>query len=244
LLFIHGFPLNRKMWEPQVEAFSSTAQVLAPDLRGHGESEAIPGPYSMDTLAEDCHALLEALSVRRPVIVCGLSMGGYVALAYHRLHPDQVAGLVLAATRASADSAEGRANRDKLVALVRREGVQAVVDSMLPKMMAPQTYGQDQALVERVRQIMEQTSPEGAIGALLGMKERPDSTPMLADIGVPTLILHGSDDQLIPFKEAETMHEAIPYSQLRLLPDSGHLLNLEQPELFNQALRSFLDSLA
>jgi pimeloyl-ACP methyl ester carboxylesterase len=242
LLFIHGFPLNRQMWEPQIEVFSTLARVVAPDLRGHGESEALPGPYAMDSLADDCHALLEALGVQAPAVVGGLSMGGYVALAYYRRYPAQVAGLVLAATRAGADTPEGRANRDKLVALAQEGGPQAVVAAMLPKMMAPQTYEQNPPLVDRVREMMEKTSLEGAIGALLGMKDRPDSTPMLTEIKVPALILHGSDDQLIPFPEAEAMHEAIPDSHLRLLPDAGHLLNLEQPALFNQALRSFLDS--
>jgi len=121
-------------------------------------------------------------------------------------------------------------------------GIRAVIDSMLPKMMAPNTYATDPELVARVKQIMDSTSQEGMVAALLGMKERPDSTPMLGEIGVPTLILHGLDDQLIPVNEAEIMHVAIKNSHLHLLQDAGHLLNLEQPDLFNQVVGDFLES--
>ena len=242
LLLVHGFPLNRQMWQPQMEDISD-ARLVAPDLRGHGESDPVPGPYLMETLAEDCHLLLESRGVQEPAVVCGLSMGGYVALAYYRRHPDRVAGLVLAATRAGADSPEGKQNRDKMAHLAQDQGVQAIVDSMLPKMLAPKAYAEQPDLVDRIREIMEQTSVAGCIGALLGMKDRPDSIALLPEIRVPALIVHGTDDQIIPFAEAETMHNAIPESSLRLLPDAGHLLNMEQPDLFNQALRNFLDSI-
>jgi 3-oxoadipate enol-lactonase len=243
LLLIHGFPLNRSLWEPQIRELSTFARVLAPDLRGYGESEAPTGVYAMEMLARDCQALLEAASVDQPSVVCGLSMGGYVALAFYRLYPERVAGLILAATRAGADSEEGKSNRDKTAAQAREQGANAVAAAMLPKMMSPKTYATNPELVERVSDIMGSASVEGIVGASLGMKERPDSSELLAKIQVPTLILHGSDDQLIPFKEAEAMQGAIEGSRLRLLPDAGHLLNLEQPELFNQAVQDFLASL-
>lgn len=243
LLLIHGFPLNRSLWEPQIRELSAFARVLAPDLRGYGESEAPSGVYSMDLLARDCQAFLEATGVNQPTLVCGLSMGGYVALAFYRLYPERVAGLVLAATRAGADSEEGKSNRDKTAAQAREQGASAVAAGMLPKMMSSKTYATNPELVERVSDIMSSASVEGIVGASSGMKERPDSNELLAKIRVPTLILHGSDDQLIPFKEAEAMHEAIEGSRLRLLPEAGHLLNLEQPELFNQAVQDFLASL-
>ena len=242
LLFIHGFPLNRQMWRPQIAALSASAHVLAPDLRGHGETMPTPAPYSMDMLADDCAAFLEATGVSQPVVVCGMSMGGYITLAFYRRHRERVAGLILAATRASADTPEGKANRDKSVGQVRELGIRPVVDSMLPKMMAPTTYAAHPDLVSHVKEIMEATSPEVMVGALLGLKERPDSTAMLAQIDVPILILHGLDDQLIPFKEAEVMHAGIRNSQLHLLQDAGHLLNLEQPALFNQVLSDFLEA--
>lgn len=243
LLLIHGFPLSKAIWEPQFSGLPDTARLLAPDLRGHGESEAIPGPYPMDMLAEDCLTLLDSLGVKQPAVVCGLSMGGYVALSLARNHPNRLAGLILAATRAGADSAEGKTNREKLAARVRENGIQPVIEAMLPKMLSPRTYDTNPALVEQVRGIMEETSPEGAVAALLGMRDRPDSTPLLGRLDLPALIVHGADDQIIPVAEAEAMHAAIKGSRLEILPNAGHLLNMEQAGLFNQAVQEFLESI-
>jgi 3-oxoadipate enol-lactonase len=243
LLLIHGFPLNRNLWKPQISDLSSVARILAPDLRGHGGSDPVTGPYSMDLLADDCSALLDEIEVEQPAVICGLSMGGYITLAFYRRYPERVAGLILAATRAGADSAVGKANRDKMASLAKEQGASAVADELLPKMLSPRTYATDPELVERVNQILKTNSVEGIVGALMGMKERADSTAMLEEIDVPTLILHGVDDQLIPLAEAETMHAAIEGSQFHAIAEAGHLLNLEQPELFNQAVRDFLQSL-
>jgi pimeloyl-ACP methyl ester carboxylesterase len=243
LLLIHGFPLNREMWAAQIQALSNEMRVIAPDLRGHGESEAVAGNYSMEMLAEDCNALVEHLGIDQPIVVCGLSMGGYIALAYYRLYPSKVAGLILAATRAGADSAEGKQNRDKTAAKAEEEGPEAVVEGMLPKMLSMKTYEENPDLVEQARSIMEKTTTNGMVGALMGMKNRPDSTGMLEQIEVPTLILYGADDQIIPFEDVETMQDAIPDVHLRILPDAGHLLNLEQPELFNRAVLTFIENL-
>ena len=241
LLLVHGFPLNKEMWQPQLNALQDVATVIAPDLRGHGASEAVAGEYSMDLLADDCHALLESLQVAEPVVVCGLSMGGYIALAFYRRYPERVAGLVLAATRAGPDSPEAKANRDKMAARAGEKGAGAIAEDMLPKMLAPETYTANPALVARVKQIMEGTSVPGIQGALLGMKARPDSTPLLAQIDVPALVLHGADDQLIPVEEGRAMHAALPDSRLEVLPGAGHLLNLERPEFFTQAVRGLLE---
>jgi len=240
LLFIHGYPLSRRMWQPQMASLAMDARVLAIDLRGHGDSQATPGPYPMSLLADDCAAFLDTLGIQRPVVICGLSMGGYIAFAFYRQHPSRVAGLVLAATRPGPDTPEGQANRDKSTALARQQGVSAIAEAMLPRLLSPGTYHNRPELVNQVRTIMESVSLDGITGDLLGMKGRPDSTPTLAEIKVPTLVLHGADDQLIPLREAETMHSAIPNAGLQVLPTAGHLLNLEQPELFNQAIQGFL----
>lgn len=242
LLLIHGFPLNKEMWQPQLAALSDRARILAPDLRGHGESQAVPGPYSMEQLAGDCHALLEATGTSGRVVVAGLSMGGYVTLAFYRKYPHRVAGLVLAATRAGEDSPEGKTNRDKAAEKARAQGPAAVAADLLPKMLAPNTYATNPALVSNVQVIMEKTALEGMVGALMGMKARPDSTALLPHIEVPTLILHGADDQLFPATEAGDMQAAMPNARLVLLQDAGHLLNLEQAVLFNQAMRELLES--
>jgi pimeloyl-ACP methyl ester carboxylesterase len=244
LLLVHGFPLNKELWEPQLTALQDVARLIAPDLRGHGASEPVPGEYSMDLLAGDCHALLENLGIEEPAVVCGLSMGGYIALAYYRRYPERLAGLILAATRAGPDSPEAKANRDKMAARAEEKGAGAIAEDMLPKMLSPETYTGNPELVARVRQIMAGTSVPGIRGALLGMKARPDATPLLAGIDVPTLVLHGEDDQLIPVEEAQAMHAAIPDSRLEVLPGAGHLLNLERPDAFNRAVRRFLGSLS
>jgi len=243
VLFIHGYPLNSRIWEPQLEGLADYARLIAPDLRGHGESDAPSGPYTMDLLAEDCRDVLDALDVLEPVVLCGLSMGGYVSFAFFRNYPERVAGLILAATRAGEDTPEGKVNRDKAADLARQGGPGAVAESMLPKMLSPTTYNRNPELVRHVWEIMESTSLEGILGDLMGMKSRPDSTPTLAKIDKPTLILQGSDDQLIPLNDAVEMRTTILKAHLRLLPDAGHLLNMEQPDLTNQAIRSFLQEI-
>ncbi len=243
VLFIHGYPLNRSLWQPQVEGLSDSGRILAPDLRGHGDSQPSKGPYTMDLLAADCIALLDSLELRKPVIICGLSMGGYIALALYRNYPERLGGLILAATRASADSPEGKKNRDQAANLAKEKGVEAVVESMLPKMMSPKTYQQNPELVEKVRKMMEATSLEGVLGDLMGMKERPDSRPLLETIDIPTLVIHGADDQIISAEETRQMHSQIPGAVLETVPDAGHLLNLEQTEIFNRAVRHFIQPL-
>lgn len=153
-----------------------------------------------------------------------------------------MAGLILAATRSGADSAKGRANRDKAIFEARQQGVISIVDSMFPKMLAPETYNRRPELIHPLHAMMLSTSLEGAIGALEGMKNRSDSTPILTSIRIPTLILHGAEYQTIPIKVAQEMHTTIFNSTLSILPEAGHLLNLEQPDSFNQAIFDFLST--
>jgi pimeloyl-ACP methyl ester carboxylesterase len=197
----------------------------------------------MDLFAEDLNGFLDALGITRPVVLAGLSMGGYIAMAFYRQFATRMAGIILAATRAGADSTEAKENRDKAAAQARNEGKSGIIESMLAKMLAPRAYSQQPELVERVRNIMETTSIEGILGDLAGMKERPDSTRTLEEIELPALIIHGADDQIIPVKEAEQMQESLSNSRLEILPDAGHLVSLEQPELFNQVVRRFVQSL-
>jgi len=246
VLLIHGYPLNRRMWEPQLSGLSGLARLIAPDLRGHGESTAPPGqdePYSMGLHAADCAALLDALGIDEPVVLCGLSMGGYICFAFYRNYPERVRAAILVATRAVADSAEGKANRDKAVSQAREGGVVAISESMLPKLLSPKTYSANPDLVAQVRRITLDVSLPAIVGDLLGMKERPDSSPTLSEMHLPLLIIHGTNDQLIAPEEARSMQQAAPHARFELIPDAGHLPNLEQPQAFNAAVSEFLHSI-
>jgi len=239
LLFIHGYPLNRTLWEPQIDDLSYTTRVLTVDLRGHGESDPMPGPYPMDLLADDCISLLDALGITTPIVICGLSMGGYVTFAFYRRCAARVAGLILTATRAGADSSESKANRDKSAVLAQEKGADVIAEAMLPRLLSPKTLTARPDLVDRVRKIMRGISIDGIVGDLTGMRDRLDSTPLLNEINIPTLVIYGADDQIIPLSEVEFMHQAIINSELKIIPDAGHLPNLEQPELFNQIVKEF-----
>ena len=244
LLLLHGYPLSRRLWQPQVEALSGAARVIAPDLRGHGDTEVPPGPYTVDQLADDAAHLLDALAITTPVVVGGLSLGGYIALAFQRRYPQRTAALILAATRAGADSPAAQANRDQSAATAQSEGAPAIVAAMLPKLLAARTYTDQPAVVAEARAIMHRATVPGLVGALMALKTRPDATAQLAGITVPVLVIHGADDTLIPPSEAEAAARALPHSRLVLVPNSGHLLNLEQPAEFNAAVRTFLASLS
>lgn len=240
-LWIHGYPLSSLMWELQVMDLADITRQITPDLRGHGQTEATTPPYSMQILADDCVRLLDQLGFDDPVVIGGLSMGGYVALEICRRYPERVSGLILAATRAGADSDEVKAGRDAAAALAVESGVEAIVEGILPRMLAPHNYDAQPVLVEFLKDMMMETSVEGIVGALEAMRDRADSTPDLPGLDIPALVIHGADDQLIPVTEAEAMAAALPEAKLVVIPGAGHLPNLEQPEAFDDAVREFLE---
>jgi 3-oxoadipate enol-lactonase len=244
LLLIHGFPLHRQLWTGQWKGLSDISRVIAPDLRGHGESESGGSPYKMEIFAQDCFGLLDKIRIIDPLFVCGLSMGGYIAMAMLRIHPERIAGLILTATRASADSLEGKANRDKSIFLAQTQGASPIIDSMLPRLLSPMSFTNRPEIVQTAQKIMASIPVSTIIKDLQGLKERPDSTSLLARSTKPTLIIHGEDDQIVPLTEAQALQQTIPGAQLTILPESGHLLNLEQPDLFNAAVRKFIGKIA
>lgn len=239
VVLLHGFPFRREIWRSPMDALKGSRRVIAPDLCGFGESAPRPGAVPMDRFAGDVHALLQQLGTG-PVALVGHSMGGYVALAFARRFPRMLRGLALVATRAGADAPEAAAARRATAEKVRAQGVGVVVEAMAPKMLSPAS--QDPALAERTRRFMAPLEPQGVIGALLGMADRPDATPGLAGISVPSLAITGADDVLIPAAESERMARAIRGARLEILPGAGHLVFLEQPEAFNRALNEWLDS--
>jgi 3-oxoadipate enol-lactonase len=239
--FIHGFPHNRTLWAPQVGALVDRARCIVPDLRGFGESSR-HGPFSIDQFADDVAMLLKGLGVERAVVVA-LSMGGYVAFSLWRRHRSLVRGLVLADTRAGADSEAARESRRALVEVARTRGSGAVADAQIAGMLGKTTREKRPALIDEVHRMLESASVEGIVGALEAMMARVDSTETLATIDVPTLVVVGSEDVLTPLREAEILHKAIRGSRLEVIEHAGHVSNLERPAAFNHVLSEFLASM-
>lgn len=243
ILFIHGYPLNRRMWQPQLASLAPEAHLIAPDLRGHGDSTPTKGIYTMDLLAEDCARLLDHMNIHEKVVLCGLSMGGYISFSFARKYPERLTGLILTATRAAPDTEEGKLNRQRSIEIVKEHGIDPIIETMLQRILSPKTIRDNPELVQTVREIMKRTSTEAVLGDLQGMMERSDSRPFLKQITVPTLIIHGMDDILIPIEEAKVMQKAIPNCQLILIEHAAHLPNLEASERFNQAVLAFIKNL-
>jgi 3-oxoadipate enol-lactonase len=240
LLLVHAFPLSAEMWRPQLDAVPEGWRFIAPDLPGFGGSARRGGGApSMDGYAADVLALVDRLGLSR-VSIAGLSMGGYVAFGLLRAARERVRALVLADTRAEADSDEARANREKLLAVLDEQGPRGVADAMVPKLLAPDA---SPALAAHVRQLVEANEPGGIRDAILALRDRPDSTSLLARCACPALVLAGDADQVTPLALHETMHRALPQSRLAVVAGAGHLSNLERAEAFNTALFGFLLSL-
>ena len=238
LLFLHGFPHNRGLWSPQLTALASHARCIAVDLRGFGESSVAP-PYSMDQYADDVAAFMDKLQIDQAT-VCGLSMGGYIAFALWRRHPQRIRALVLADTKAGADSDEAREKRRAMAQLARERGASAVADALIEGMVGKHTRETSPQIVDSVYRMLSSANVAGIVGALEALRERPDSTATLSTIDVLTLIVVGEDDVLTPVTEAEAMHRAIYGSRLQVLARAGHVSNVERPAAFNHVLSEFL----
>ncbi len=241
LLLVHGFPVDRHLWDAQLAGLSSQVHVVAPDLRGAGASAVPPGPYTVDQYAADLVALLDHLAIRKTVLA-GLSMGGYIALAFWRRYPERVQALILCDTRAEPDSEQGRANRDAAIKKVQQEGVEALADEQMRLLLAPASQA-DTRLAGRARAMMVAQPAPGVVAALGALRERPDSQPTLPTIAVPTLVLVGAEDKVTPPEQARAMRDAIPAARLAIIPGAGHFSPLERPRGVNRALVRFLSDL-
>ncbi len=243
VLLVHAFPLNARMWEPQLESLGDRWRLIAPDLMGFGGSDAPEDAsgYSVDSFAGDLKAVLDELGIDK-VVLAGLSLGGYVALAFLRKYRAAVSALVLADTRAEADAPEAIEKRTNQQGIVREQGPGALTDGLIGALLGEPTREKKPDVVETVRGLMDNPAA-GYVGALEAMKGRPDSTPDLASIDVPTLIVVGENDTLTPPELSRKMHEHIGGSRLVVIPEAGHLSNLEAPDAFNRALETFLTRL-
>jgi pimeloyl-ACP methyl ester carboxylesterase len=231
VVLLHAFPLDASMWQPQLEAVPEGWRFIAPHLRRFEDG--------LDGCAADVFDLLNCLELEEAVIG-GLSMGGYLAFAMYRQAPSRFSGLLLADTRAQADTPDGRAGREKMRALLARDGPPAVADQMLPKLLSPLGRAEGSPLAVRVREMIERNDPAALDAAILAMMNRADATPLLPQISCPTLVLAGELDEVTPVADAEPMQRAIQRSRLTVIRDAGHLSNLEQPVPFSRALVDFL----
>ena len=241
VVFLHAFPLNRTMWEPQIGALVAECRCIPIDFRGFGDSAACP-PYSVDQYADDVIGVLDALQIERAVFV-GLSLGGYVAFSLWRRYAKRVRGLVLADTRASADVVETIARRRELIQVAQTQGSAAVANMQIAGLMGKTTRDKRHDLYDAAHRSMSQAPVDAIIGALEAMIDRADSTETLATIDVPTLIIVGDEDVLTPAKEARTIQAGIPGSRLEILQQAGHLSNVERPASFNTVVSEFLGGL-
>jgi pimeloyl-ACP methyl ester carboxylesterase len=242
ILFIHGYPLDHTLWAHQLGHLEGY-QRIAPDLRGMGQSDAPDLGYSMATYADDLLALLNTLGVGK-VVLCGVSMGGYVAFEILRRARERVRGLVLLGSRAEADTPEGRKGRDAAAAQAREGGAAAVAAAMLPRLLPPVVQQREPALADRLTRMMAATPLAGILGALAALRDRPDSLPLLPTLGgIPTMIVVGSEDEITPVDRARVMAEGIPGARLEVLAGAGHLCPLERPEEVTALVADFLAGL-
>jgi pimeloyl-ACP methyl ester carboxylesterase len=239
VVFLHAFPLNRTMWKPQMSVFATDWRCITIDFRGFGESAPV-APFTIDRYADDVVELLDEIGVRRAIVV-GLSMGGYVAFSLWRRHAPRLQALVLADTRAAADSPETRKRRHELMTVARTDGAGAVADRQVVGLLGKSTRERRAEIESAVHAIAASATVDGIVGGLEAMLGRPDSTPTLATLTIPTLVVVGDEDVITPPKEGRAMHAAIRGSRFELLTNAGHLSSVERPAAFNAVVTEFLN---
>lgn len=238
LVLLHGFPFTSELWQPQLRELSRRYRVIAPDLRGFGQT-GLPGPYSINRLADDVDEMLSALHSER-VVLCGLSMGGYVAFAFARRHGRRLAGLILSDTRPDADSEQTKKKRARMAELARQAGSQAVAEEMLPSLLSPTTIAERSEIAASLRAMISSSRPEAITCALSAMADRDDSRSLLPTIDVPVLVTGGTEDSITPSVEMMEWATEIPAARSAFIDGAGHVANLERPSAFNDLVAQFL----
>ena len=242
VLFLHGFPHDRGFWSPAVRVLKDRVRCVVPDLPGFGSSPLPDEQPTLDSMAQELVALLDHSQIEKAV-VCGLSMGGYVALALWRLHPERVRALILCDTRSTADGPEARAKRDALIVQAQAEGPRVVADLQLPVTVGKTTRERSPNTAQGVRNLIERQSVAGIVAGIRLLRDRPDQTDVLGTITVPSLVLCGAEDLLTPPDEMEQMAAKIPGALYTRVPITGHLMPFEQPGVFVAGVSAFLAQL-
>ncbi len=245
LLFVHGFPLDHSMWRAQIDWFAGEFRVIAPDLRGFGESfpadAPLPTSISMKAFADDLVILLDELCVTEPVVYCGLSMGGYIGWQFVRHYSERVHSLIMCDTKAEADSPEVARARHFMADGVVEAGTPLATRGMLERLVSPKTVESSKDIASRLQAIIDATEPTAVAAAQRGMAERPDSCNLLPLIDAPTLFICGDEDQITPPAEMEKMVSEMPDARLKIIQDAGHMPPMEQPESTNRVIAEFLE---
>lgn len=248
VLLVHGFPLDHTMWSAQIEALSPLHRVIAPDLRGFGQSPLGEGDpqrsISMEEYADELNELLDLLGIAEPIVLVGFSMGGYIAWQFVRKHAERLCALVQCDTRAAADTEEGRAGRLKMAEKIAEWGSARVAEMMGPKLFSAIGLDSKPQLMAELRRVVSRTSPAGIAAAQRGMAARLDVTDMLPTIQVPTLVVVGADDVISTSQEMRTIAAAIPSATFVEIPAAGHMTTLENPAAVNDVLTAFLKELS
>ena len=244
VVLLHGFPLDRSMWTHQRASIGSIYRLITPDLRGHGRSAAPDGVYSVDEMADDVIETLDALQLTEPVVLGGLSMGGYIALSIAERYPERLKGLMLINTRAAGDDPEAARKREEQANAIEASGdIEPLVVASLGKLFAEATTQAHPEVVRRLHSHMSHTPARAVVGALRGLATRPDRTGFLPGIAIPTLVVAGLEDAIVPIAEARAMAAAIPGSHFVAVPHAGHLAPLENHQATDAAILGFLESL-
>lgn len=242
VVLLHGFPLSLDIWTDAASLLGDSVRLITPDLRGHGDSEAPPGAYSMDALAEDVVGLADALGLER-FVLGGHSMGGYVAFRVAARCRERLVGLVLVATRAEADTEEGKARRRAAMEKIRREGGRAFIQEFVPNLLGETTRSQRPELLHKLLRLASQVPDHVLVACLAGMMERPDSRELLKQLDLPALVVAGEQDAVVPVSSARAMAEALLRARLVVVAGSGHVPSVEAPEATAAALRAFFGEL-
>lgn len=243
ILLVHGFPLDHTMWREQIDHLSQSHRVIAPDLRGFGQSGSVDASgVAMADFADDLAALLDALAITAPICLCGLSMGGYIALEFVRRHRNRVGSLILCDTKAAPDDEAGKKVREQTALKVLENGPEFLAEAMAEKLFAPSTRDENPQIVRQVQDVIRGTARESIAAALRGMAGRADSTDLLPTIDLPTLVIVGEHDAITPSDEMQTMAQAIPGATFVEVANVGHMAPLESPGAVNAAIDHFLGS--